>query len=161
VRDAERINAAVKDAGLTQIRSSDHHALAQRSFRCHGELAKRIPIGHFVDHGPTVAAHRLDEFLGKTYPELYARRKRTIAKPGDTIAIAGLDWRIVTSAGERSKTALPGAEPPIRPAPATSPKDNDPTQKARNRSAASSRSENSAPASRRSAWNKEFDADCR
>src|SRR5262249_25103665 len=98
VRDAERIMAAVKDAGLTQI----DHLITTHWHNDHfggmAELAKRIPIRHFVDHGPTVQSTPiLDEFLGKTYPDLYGKAKRTIAKSGDTIAVAGLDWRIVTS----------------------------------------------------------------
>src|SRR4030095_15642074 len=109
-RDAERIMAAVKDAGLTQI---DHLITTHwhnDHFGAMAELAKRIPIRHFVDHGPTVQPNPIiDESPGSTYPELYAKGKRTIAKPGDTIAAAGLDWRIVTSAGEALKTALPGA----------------------------------------------------
>ena len=42
------------------------------------------------------------------YPALYAKATHTVAKPGDKIAVAGLDWRIVTSAGETLKTPLPG-----------------------------------------------------
>src|SRR5258706_8397851 len=54
VRDADRIMAAVKDAGLTQI---DHLITTHwhnDHFGAMAELAKRIPIRHFVDHGPTV-----------------------------------------------------------------------------------------------------------
>src|SRR5262249_53906689 len=98
VRDAERIMAAVKDAGLTQI----DHLITTHWHNDHfggmAELAKRIPIRHFVDHGATVQSTPIvDEFLGKTYPELYGKAKHTIAKPGDSITVAGLDWRIVTS----------------------------------------------------------------
>src|SRR5205809_5019935 len=105
IRDADRIMAAVKDAGLTQI---DHLITTHwhnDHFGAMAELAKRIPIRHFIDHGPTVQSTPIvDEFLGKTYPELYSKAKHTVAKPGDTIAVAGLDWRIVTSAGEATKT---------------------------------------------------------
>ena len=70
VRDADRIMAAVKDAGLTQI---DHLITTHwhnDHFGAMAELAKRIPIRHFVDHGPTVQSTPIvDEFLGKTYPE--------------------------------------------------------------------------------------------
>jgi hypothetical protein len=50
-----------------------------------------------------------DEFLQKTYPSLYAKSKHTVAKPGDKVAVAGLDVRVVASAGEVIRTALPGA----------------------------------------------------
>src|SRR5882757_3844888 len=113
VRDAERIMAAVKDAGLAQI---DHLITTHwhnDHFGAMAEIAKQIPIRNFIDHGPTVQSTPIvDEFLAKTYPALYGKSKRTIAKPGDTIAVAGLDWRIVTSAGETLKTTLPGAGEP-------------------------------------------------
>ena len=109
-RDAERIMAAVKDAGLTQI---DHLIITHwhgDHFGGTAELAKRIPVRHFIDHGPTVQPFpALDEFLAKTYPALYANAKHTVARPGDVIPVAGLDWRIVASAGDSIKTPLAGA----------------------------------------------------
>jgi hypothetical protein len=77
------------------------------------ELAKRIPIRHFIDHGPNVQpTPAVDEFLAKVYPQLYAGKRHTVAKPGDKIAVAGLDIQVVTSAGESIKTAMPGAGAP-------------------------------------------------
>jgi competence protein ComEC len=113
VRDAERIFAAVKDAGLRQI----DHVITTHWHNDHfggmAELAKRIPIRHFIDHGPTVQPNPIiDEFLSKTYPALYEKGRRTIVKPGDTVPAAGLDWRIVTSAGEAIKSPLAGAGGP-------------------------------------------------
>jgi beta-lactamase superfamily II metal-dependent hydrolase len=109
-RDAERIMAAVKDAGLTQI---DHLITTHwhgDHFGGMAELAKRVPIRHFIDHGPTVQPFpALDEFLAKIYPALHANAKQTVAKPGDVVPVAGLDWRIVTSAGDTIKAPLSGA----------------------------------------------------
>ena len=54
VRDADRIMAAVKDAGLTQI---DHLITTHwhgDHFGGMAELAARIPIRQFIDHGPNV-----------------------------------------------------------------------------------------------------------
>jgi competence protein ComEC len=109
-RDADRIIAAVKDAGLVQI---DHlittHWHADH-FGAMAEVSGRIPIRHFIDHGANVQpAAATDDFLQKTYPGLYAGAKHTVAKPGDRIAVAGLDWRVVSSGGEVIKAALPGA----------------------------------------------------
>src|SRR5216684_1687542 len=74
------------------------------------ELAARIPIRHFIDHGPNVQpAAAADDFLQKTYPQLYAKGKHTVAKPGSKISVSGLDVLVVTSAGETIKAALPGA----------------------------------------------------
>src|SRR5215831_5658365 len=100
IRDAERIAAAAKDARLTQI---DHLITTHwhgDHFGGMAEVAKRIPIREFIDHGPNIQpAAAFDEFFSKTYPALYGAAKRTVAKPGDTVAVAGLDWRIVTAAG--------------------------------------------------------------
>src|SRR5260221_1806308 len=113
IRDAERIMAAAKDAGLTRIDNliithwhGDHYGGM-------AELAKRIPIRHFIDHGPNVQpSPEVDAFLANVYPQLYANAKHTVAKPGHKIAVAGLDVQVVTSAGETIKTAVPGAGRP-------------------------------------------------
>jgi beta-lactamase superfamily II metal-dependent hydrolase len=113
VRDAERIMAAAKDARLTQI---DHLITTHwhgDHFGGMAELAKRIPIREFIDHGPNVQpAPAADDFLKNVYPKLYANAKHTVAKVGDRIAVDGLDVTVVTSAGETLKTPLPGAGAP-------------------------------------------------
>src|SRR5262245_31745526 len=113
VRDAERIAAAAKDAGLTQI---DHLITTHwhgDHFGGMAEVNKRIPIKHYIDHGGTVQPQPAStEFLEKVYPGLLAAAKHTVVKPGDTVPVKGLDWRIVSSAGEVLKTALPGAGAP-------------------------------------------------
>src|SRR5216117_16438 len=53
-RDPERIMAAAKDAGLTQIDHLINTHWHGDHFGGHEELAKRIPIRDYVDHGPTV-----------------------------------------------------------------------------------------------------------
>ena len=112
-RDADRIMAAVKDAGVTQI---DHLITTHwhgDHFGGMQEVAGRIPIKEFIDHGANVQpTPAVDEFLQKIYPGLYAKSKHTVVKPGDKIAVAGLDWRIVASAGEVLKSSLPGAGKP-------------------------------------------------
>jgi competence protein ComEC len=113
VRDAERIVAAAKDAGLTQI---DHLITTHwhgDHFGGMAEVNKRIPIKHYIDHGGTVQPQPASvEFLAKVYPQLLAGAKHTVAKPGDVLAVKGLDWRIVASAGNVTKTPLPGAGAP-------------------------------------------------
>jgi len=112
-RDAGRIMNAIKDAGLQQI---DHLIITHwhgDHFGGLAELASRIPIREFIDHGPNTQPGELaDTFLQKTYPQLYANAKHTVAKAGDKISMTGLDVRVVTSAGETIKTALPGAGKP-------------------------------------------------
>jgi competence protein ComEC len=113
IRDAERILAATQDARLTQI---DHLIITHwhgDHFGGVAELAKRIPIRHFIDHGANVQpAPAADDFIAKIYPELYAKARHTVVKPGDRIAVAGLDVRVVTAAGATIKAPLPGAGAP-------------------------------------------------
>ncbi len=110
VRDAGRILEAMKDAGVQQI----DHLITTHWHGDHfgglAELASKTTIKEFIDHGPNVQPGELaDNFLKNTYPGLYAKAKHTVAKPGDKIVMAGLDVRVVASAGETIKTPLPGA----------------------------------------------------
>jgi competence protein ComEC len=109
VRDAGRIMAAVKDAGVKQI----DHLIITHYHNDHigglSELASHISIKEFIDHGAnTQPGPNIDPVLQR-YSELYGQAKHTVVKPGDKIAIAGLDWRIVAAAGDVLKTSLPGA----------------------------------------------------
>src|ERR1700674_4638488 len=109
-RDAGRIMEAIKDAGLQRI---DHLIITHwhgDHFGGLAELAAKIPIKEFIDHGPNVQPGELaDTFLKNTYAPLVAKAKHTVAKPGDKIAMTGVDVRVVTSAGQTIKTPLPGA----------------------------------------------------
>jgi len=113
VRDATRIVAAAKDAGLSQIDTLITTHWHGDHFGGMAELAARIPIRRFIDHGPNVQpAPAADEFLQTTYPKLYEKATHTVARPGDKIPIAGLNVVVVTSAGETIKTPLAGAGAP-------------------------------------------------
>jgi competence protein ComEC len=109
-RDADRIMAAARDAGVSQI---DHLVTTHWHGDHYGgmsELAARIPIRHFIDHGPNVQPNpAVDEFLKTTYPQLYGRSMHTVAKAGDQITMAGLDVRVVSSAGQVVAAPRPGA----------------------------------------------------
>src|SRR5580658_9759372 len=108
-RDAGRIVDAMKDAGVQQI---DHLITTHwhgDHFGGMAELASRVSIREFIDHGPNVQPGEVaDSFLQNTYPKLYAKAKHTVAKAGDKIAMTGVDVRVVTSAGETIKAPLPG-----------------------------------------------------
>src|ERR1700719_3385082 len=109
VRDAGRIMAAVRDAGLKQI----DHLIITHYHNDHigglSELATHIPIKEFIDHGANIQPSAIIDPVLQRYAELYTKAKHTVAKPGDKIPVSGLDWRIVAAAGEVLKTPLPGA----------------------------------------------------
>lgn len=112
-RDADRIMAAVKDAGLQQI---DHLVTTHY----HGDhfggmaaLAERVPIRNFIDHGPNAQpAQAADDFLQKVYPTLYAKGRHTVVKAGDAIPIDGLSVRVVSAAGQVIQSPVPGGGAP-------------------------------------------------
>jgi beta-lactamase superfamily II metal-dependent hydrolase len=109
IRDVNRIMEAVKNAGLQQIDHlitthwhGDHFGGLQ-------ELATRIPIREFIDHGPNAQPNAAtDDFITNTYPKLYAGSKHTVPRPGDRISIRGLDVMVITSGGQAIKKPLRG-----------------------------------------------------
>jgi competence protein ComEC len=125
-RDASRIMAAVKDAGLTKIDSLITTHWHGDHFGGMAEFASRIQILKFIDHGPNVQPNATaDAFLQTTYPELYSKAKHVVAKPGDKLPVTGLDWRLVSSAGEVITETLPGAGKPNPYCADFKPKDDD------------------------------------
>jgi beta-lactamase superfamily II metal-dependent hydrolase len=163
-RDAGRILAAVKDAGLTRIDNLITTHWHGDHFGGMAELAARIPIRNFIDHGPNVQpAAAADEFLQKTYPSLYGKAKHTVAKPGDKVAIAGLDWRVVSAAGAVIETSLPGAPGAGRPNPYCAgfkPMDADATENAQSVGSIITFGKFRVAHLGDLTWNKEFDLMC-
>jgi competence protein ComEC len=108
-RDTDRIMEVVNAAGVKQI---DHLILTHY----HGdhvgglqELAKRIPIKHFIDHGaPTDPREQVPGFQAM-YAEMNAKAQHTVVKPGDKIPFDGVNVLVVTSAGQTLKTPIAGA----------------------------------------------------
>jgi beta-lactamase superfamily II metal-dependent hydrolase len=107
-RDAGRIMAAVKDAGLTQIDNLITTHWHGDHFGGMAEFASRIPIRNFIDHGPNVQPNPVVDSFLQTYPEIYGKGKHMVAKPGDKLAVTGLDWQLVSSAGEVISKPLAG-----------------------------------------------------
>jgi competence protein ComEC len=113
VRDAERIVTAAKDAGVAKI----DHLITTHFHGDHigglAELAARMPIGEFIDHGPNTQPNaNTDAFLQGGYRDLYTKAKHVVAKPGDRISVSGLDWRIATAAAQVVQTPLEGRATP-------------------------------------------------
>ncbi len=131
IRDADRIIAAIKDAGVTQI----DHLITTHYHGDHfggmAEVAKQVPIREFIDHGANVQSNAAtDAFLKDVYPGLYANSKHTVVKPGDRVTLAGVDVRVVASAGQVLKSPLAGAGRANPYCAAYMPKDPDPSENA-------------------------------
>jgi beta-lactamase superfamily II metal-dependent hydrolase len=90
-RDLDRIVATLTDAGITKIDyliTTHYHVDHIGGMQ---ELVKRIPVGTFVDHGPTVEEREQVQGFQQAYAELYGKAKHLVVKPGDKIPVADLD----------------------------------------------------------------------
>lgn len=130
-RDADRIAAAVKQAGLSRI---DYLVVTHYHADHVGgvpALAARVPIRTFVDHGPTVERDDQPAALYNAYLETRAKGRHVLARPGDTLPVAGLNVRFVAAAGDLITKPLPGAGQPNPLCRDYTPADPDPTENAR------------------------------
>ena len=120
-RDAERIQAAMRDAGITRL----DHVLVTHFHHDHvgglPELVKRVPIGEFIDHG----VNREDSEITRTdyaaYLKVIEAKARRIVHPGDTIDIQGLKIVVLPADGEHI-ASIPGIKPVPTPYCAAAPK---------------------------------------
>ena len=110
-RDTDRIMEVINAAGVKQI---DHLILTHYHQDHVGgleELAKRIPIKQFIDHGATVEPNEQVPGFQALYAGLNAKA-HTVVKAGEKIPFAGADVTVVTSNAEVIKKALPGGGMP-------------------------------------------------
>ena len=111
-RDAERIAAAAKAAGVKKI----DWLLITHYHEDHvggvPQLMEKMPVKTFVDHGPTVETERPAEILYKTYVGYREKGAHLEVKPGDRIPVKGLDVEVVSAAGKAISAPLPGAGQP-------------------------------------------------
>jgi beta-lactamase superfamily II metal-dependent hydrolase len=130
-RDADRIAAAAKQAGLSRI---DYLVVTHYHADHVGgvpALAARIPIGTFVDHGPTVETGDQPAALYGAYLESRSKGRHILARPGDTLPFKGVDIRLVSAAGDLVTKPLAGAGQPNALCRGFTAKDPDPTENAR------------------------------
>lgn len=108
-RDSGRIAAALKAAGVKKI---DYLVISHYHEDHVGgvaELAAKIPIRNFIDHGALTETDKDSQVRYNMYTSFAAKGTRTSVKPGDTIPIKGLDVKVLAGAGDTLPAALPGA----------------------------------------------------
>jgi beta-lactamase superfamily II metal-dependent hydrolase len=107
-RDALRIAAAARDAGVTKI---DYLVTTHYHVDHVGgvpNVAAILPVGTFVDHGESVERDGSQAALLTAYANARGSSGHLVAKPGDTIPLAGLDVQVVAAGGKVVDRALPG-----------------------------------------------------
>jgi competence protein ComEC len=112
-RDAERIQAAMKDAGIDHI---DKVLITHYHVDHVGgvpELVKRVKVGEFLDHGPNRENSQITQFDYAAYVKAIGDTPRLTVHPGDTIDVPGLRVTVLTADGDHidkapiAVTALP------------------------------------------------------
>jgi competence protein ComEC len=120
-RDADRVQAAMKDAGIMRI---DHLLITHFHVDHVGgvpELVKRVQIGEFLDHGPNREDSDITRHDYAAYLKAIEGKPHRIVHPGDTIDIPGLTTIVLTADGEHI-TVVPGVKPRPNPYCAAEPK---------------------------------------
>src|SRR3954449_6038287 len=93
-RDADRIAAAAKSAGVKKI---DYLVITHyHSDHVGGvpQLAEKLPILNFVDHGPSVESGKAENVLLNAYSTFREKGKHIEVKPGDTTPIRGVEVKV-------------------------------------------------------------------
>jgi competence protein ComEC len=111
-RDARRIVAAARDAGLDHI----DYVLITHFHPDHDggvvELSQLMPIRHFIDHGTLASEAQKDariESAFEAYVTVRNKRPHLEPKVGDRLPIKGIEATVVSSAAATIIQPLPGA----------------------------------------------------
>lgn len=108
-RDAERITAVAKAAGVTRI---DYLVITHfHSDHVGGvpQLAERMAVGTYVDHGKSVETGKEADELYQAYVPVRDRASHLIARAGERVPIEGIEVQVVESAGQGILRPLAGA----------------------------------------------------
>jgi competence protein ComEC len=109
-----RIQAAMKDAGITRI---DHVFITHFHVDHVGGvpgLVKHVPVGEFIDHGPNREDSDITRRDFAAYLKAIEGTPRRVVHPGDTIQIPGLKIIVLAADGEHI-SAIPGVTPRPNP----------------------------------------------
>ena len=130
-RGTTRIQAAMKDAGITHI---DHVFTTHYHVDHVGgvpELVKHVQVGEFIDHGPNREDSSITRRDFAAYLAAIEGKPRRVIHPGDTIQIPDLSIVVLATDGEHI-SAIPGVKPAPNPYCASERKwPDDPTENAR------------------------------
>ena len=115
-RDARRILAAARDAGLAQI----DYLLTTHFHADHVggvvELAQQLPIRAFIDGGspgPDAEAGVAGTMAAfAAYESVRATGRHLLVRPGDRLPLTGVEAVVVSAAGATLRAPLPGAGQP-------------------------------------------------
>jgi competence protein ComEC len=105
-RDADRIVAAARDAGVSKI---DYLLITHYHMDHVGGvpwLLAKMPVAHVLDHGPTTELDSHGAQLYQAYERATQNIPHTIVKPGDTIPLKGVDIKVVSSGGKLLNNSL-------------------------------------------------------
>jgi competence protein ComEC len=114
-RDADRIVAVAKSAGLSRIDAvlithyHDDHVGGV------SQLVQRIPVGTFIDHGPNRELdHGATERGYAAFQKVLAesKAKEIVPKLGDRLPIEGMDVTVISADGKVIQSQLAGAGQP-------------------------------------------------
>lgn len=130
-RDAKRIQAAARHAGIRQI---DYLLMTHYHLDHVGgiePLLNYLPVACFVDHGDNTETGKSAEALSESYRRALAKGRRLIVKPGDKIPLRGLEVLILSARGDLIARPLPGAGSRNPYCEGIARKEDDPTENAR------------------------------
>ena len=125
---ADRLLEVMKQAGVKKVDylvTTHYHA---DHWAATATVAGKMPIGNYIDHGPSVEVGKSDEWwkerrgpwfregMGKEYDKRYEaylkvreNSRHTVVKAGDVIPIKGIEVRVVCAAGKVIDKPLAGA----------------------------------------------------
>jgi beta-lactamase superfamily II metal-dependent hydrolase len=131
-RDAIRIAAAAKRAGVKKI---DYLVITHYHADHVGgvpQIAAKLPIRNFVDHGPNTETGKQADSLYGNYLETQKKMgAHLVVKPGDTVPVKGLKVQVLTANGDEIAAPLEGAGKPNDFCASYQPKAEDKTENAR------------------------------
>ena len=136
-RTAGRVLAVMKEAGIQQLDYMVISHFHEDHFGAAIEIADKMKVRNFLDHGPSVEYHRTEDWwktlkgpqyvmnlqgrpsMSKDYDDLYdkyttlvGKGKHTVVNPGDRIPFKGASVLAVCSRGKIISHPLPGAGKP-------------------------------------------------